>query len=162
MSTHFIELVPTDLTPYKAGQAIFSGLAVATSKPNPHNFTTAIDFDNAVVKGEDELFHEIPLKDIAVGTYRHLRVSVSYQNYDVNYNLINLPGGVPDLIGESGTIASFLGYFMHLNNVTVRDMSTSVNDDVLQGFWAFETNLSAPWNNFNQLSSGQAPEGATL
>ncbi|MEM7102028.1 MAG: hypothetical protein AAF502_02780 [Bacteroidota bacterium] len=161
MSTHYIELVPNELTQYKSGQALYSGAEVATSAANPHSFTTAIDFDNAIVKGENEVFFEIPIKDLAPGTYRHLRVSVSYQNYDVVYNLVNIPGGLPDLNGESGTIASFLGYFMRLNDITIRNMSTTVDNDVLQGYWAFETNLSAPWENFNQLSSGQAPEGAT-
>ena len=36
-----------------------------------------------------------------------------------------------------------------------------MDDFVLQGFWAFETDLSAPWSSYNQLFSGQAPEGAT-
>ena len=36
-----------------------------------------------------------------------------------------------------------------------------MNDDKKQGFWAFETNLTAPYNTYNQLYSGEAPAGAT-
>ena len=36
-----------------------------------------------------------------------------------------------------------------------------VNDDKKQGFWAFETNLSAAYSSYNQVYSGDAPAGST-
>ena len=39
--------------------------------------------------------------------------------------------------------------------------SLSLPSGKKQGFWAFETNLTAPYDSYNQLSSGDAPAGAT-
>lgn len=159
-SAHFMELIPNNLTPYRGGEQVFMGAEVAANNPNSFGFTTAIDFDNATVVGPGETFLEIPLADLRPGTYKHLRVSVSYQNYDVRYNLRNIPV-VGDLPNQSGTIASFVGYNSHINNLLVRNRSLAVNGARLQGFWAFETNLAPPYDSFNQVVSGQAPENAT-
>ena len=109
MSVHFIELVPENFTPYKSGTALYVGAEVNANNPNPHGFTTAIDFEKALIMEEGEVFQEVPISSIPVGDYKHIRVSVSYQNYDVDFNLKNLPV-IGDLDNQSGTIASFLGY----------------------------------------------------
>ena len=160
MSIHFMELVPTALTPYKAGEQIYQGEEVVANNPNSFNFTTAIDFDKAIVVDEGEVFLEIPLKNITPGTYKHIRTSVAYQNYEVQFNLLNVPY-VGDLPNQSGTIASFVGYNTSISDLEVNQMSFAVNDFKLQGFWAFETGLSDPWSAFNQVFSGEAPEGST-
>lgn len=160
MSVHFIELVPTKFTPYKSGAAIYSGAEVDANNPNPHGFTKAIDFENALIMEEGEVFLEVPMKDIPAGEYEHVRVSVSYQNYDVKFNLKEVPV-IGDVDNQSGTVTSFLGYNVFLKNVKVREQEVAVNDFKLQGFWAFETDLSSPWSDYNQVSSGQAPSGAT-
>jgi hypothetical protein len=41
------------------------------------------------------------------------------------------------------------------------DLSLDVNDTKLQGFWAFETDLSTPFQNFNQIYNGESPGNAT-
>ena len=160
MSAHFIELVPTEFTPYKSGAFVYKGAEVSASNPNPHGFTTAIDFDNAIVAGEGEAFLEIPLKDITPGTYENIRVSVAYQNYNVTYNLKNIPT-IGDLDNETGTVASFVGYNSHINTLKVFNQETAVNDAKLQGFWAFETQLPSPYDSYNQIFIGQAPQSAT-
>jgi len=160
MSLHFIELVPSAFTPYKSGAELYSGAEVAANNPNIHNFTKAIDFEKALIMEEGKVFLEIPLKSLPVGTYNHLRASVSYQNYDVQYNLNNIPT-IGDLENQRGTIASILGYNTFIQDLKVREQMEVVDNFVLQGFWAFETDLSAPWSSYNQLLSGQAPEGST-
>ncbi len=156
MSVHFIELVPTEYTLYKAGAEVYQGAEVNTSTSNPYGFTTAIDFDKAIVEDEGVVWYEIPLKDLPTGTFNHLRVSVAYQSYDVKYNIINIPL-LGDLNNRTGTISSFLGYFSHINDVSPKNSTLTVNDDKLQGFWAFESGLAAPYDIF----SGEAPQGAT-
>jgi len=160
LGAHFIELVPEKWTPYKNGTPVYQGAEVPDNSPNTFGFTTAIDFDKAVKVGNDEYFFEIPISELAVGTYKHIRVSVAYQNYTVAYNLKNIPI-VGDLNNESGTIASFLGYNTFIDDLLVNEMNTSVNDSKLQGFWAFETDFSAPYTSYNQIFSGQAPANAT-
>lgn len=154
LSTHFIEIVPNMWTPYKSGEELYQGAEVNTNTSNFHNFDTAIDFDQAIVSDEDEIFHEIPLKAIIPNTYQHVRASVAYQNYDIKYNILNIPF-VGNLLNQNGTVASFLGYFMHLNNVQPRNQELAINADKLQGFWAFETDLTAPYQTYNQLLSGE-------
>lgn len=92
--------------------------------------------------------------------YEWVRASVTYQKYDVVFNINNVPL-VGDLPNQSGTIASFVGFNTYLTNVTPRVKTLAVNDDKKQGFWVFETNLSAPYAAYNQVTSGDAPAGAT-
>ncbi len=160
LSVHFIELVPTATTPYKEGATIYTGAELAANNPNPYDFSTAIDFNQAIIKGEEEVFVEFPLKDLPPGTYHHLRASVSFQQYDVRFNLINIPV-INELKDQNGTIASFLGYNTTIDQVQMNKEKLAVNDTKLQGFWAFETDFSAPFQNYNQVFSGQAPENAT-
>ncbi len=160
LSVHFIELVPTATTPYKEGAMIYNGAEVAANNPNPYNFSTAIDFNQAIIKGEEEVFVDFPLKDLPPGTYHHLRASVSFQQYDVRFNLVNIPG-INELKDQNGTVASFLGYNTTIDQVQLNKENLAVNETKLQGFWAFETDFSAPFQNYNQVFSGQAPENAT-
>ncbi len=89
-----------------------------------------------------------------------MRASVTYQNYDVTFNINGLPviGNLPN---QKGTVASFVGFNTYLTTVKPREKTLPVNDDKKQGFWAFETQLSAPYQTYNQVYSGEAPAGAT-
>ena len=160
LSIHFLELVTDEFTPYQQGAFVYKGEEVAATNSNSFGFTTAIDFDQALVAGEDEVFLEIPIANIDPGTYHHLRASVAYQNYEVRYNLNNVPV-INSLPQQSGTIASFVGYNTHINELQVNDLEVAVNAAKLQGFWAFETQLEAPYTSYNQIFTGQAPANAT-
>lgn len=153
MSAHKIELVPSPLTPVNGGPIVYHGAETTTGGAN------AIDFDKAIVKTEGEVFYEIPLADVAPGTYPHIRVSVSYQNYDIVYNVKNIPtwpSGTTDLNGETGTIASFVGFNSYIKDLSPKNMTKAVNENKLQGYWAFETNLSSPYSSANSIYSGEA------
>ncbi|MCI4669029.1 MAG: hypothetical protein MRZ79_12920 [Bacteroidia bacterium] len=160
MSAHFIELVPAQLLPYKAGAEVFQGAEVPASNANPFGFTTAIDFDKATLVEDQEIFVEIPLADIKPGTYEHARVSVSYQSFDVKFNLNNI-ASVGDLTNQTGTLAAFVGYNTFINELEVGLKTLPVNEAKLQGFWAFETQFTGQLEAYNQVSSGQAPPNAT-
>ena len=160
MSVHFIEFVVSEWTPYKGGQFIYQGEEVPANNQNPFDFTTAIDFDKALIGEEGEVFLEIPIDDLTPGTYEHLRASVTYQNYSVFFNLWNV-GIFPVIEDVQGTIASFVGYNTTINDLQVNQQTIAVNDTKLQGFWAFETAFEGALADYNQVSSGQAPEGAT-
>lgn len=150
MSAHFIELVKTNLTPYQDGAEAYMGQETNAGGAN------AIDFQNAIVKDEGEVWHQIPLSNIEPGTYKHLRVSVAYQNYDVKYNILNVPV-IGDVLNQSGTVASFVGFNTFITDLKPKNLEEAVNDDKLQGFWAFETNLDSPLDQYNRITTGQAP-----
>lgn len=167
MSAYFIELVPSQFTQIRDGAVIYEA---ETQNAEPHpNFEEAVIFEEAIVSDEGIVFLEIPIKDIAPGTYDYMRASVTYQNAAIRFNLNNLPSPLPSsLTNQVGTLASFIGFNTHINEVLVKDKSLVVNGDRQQGFWAFEPQLDAPYQdlytqyvNASGIISGQAPQGAT-
>lgn len=154
MSVHYIELAPTAFTLLGAGAIVYKGAETAQGGEN------AVDFDQVAKGGDAQVFTKISLKNVPPGTYEWVRASVTYQNYDVRFNINNIPlvGNLPQ---QKGTVASFVGFNTYIGSITPRSKTLAVNDDKKQGFWAFETNLTPPYDAYNQLSSGDAPAGAT-
>lgn len=138
MSTHYIELVPNALTQIGEGAIIYKGDDTMAGG------VKAIDFSKAIITGDGEVFLKVPLKDIAAGNYDWVRVSVSYQNGDIKF----LHSGNE----YDGTMISFLGYNNYITTFDINGNPVTVNDDKLQGFWAFET--------MGIVQQGQAPPGA--
>ncbi len=154
MSVHYIELAPHALTQLGNGVILYKG-AETDAGGSP-----AVDFDKALVAGENEVFTKINLKDVPPGTYEWVRVSVTYQNYDMKFNLKNVPL-IGNLDNQTGTIASFVGFNTYLTQVVPKSKTLAVNAEKKQGFWAFETSFSAPYDAYNSVFSGEAPAGAT-
>ena len=147
ISAHYFELAPTGWTALGTGEVLYQGPETNAGGE------TALDFDQAIVKSGDEEFLRVSLSDITPGTYEWIRVSLAYQNYDINYvwNGMNL----------SGTLASFIGYNTYISSYNVDNENISVNDDRLQGYWGFETTLNVLGTDYTETSTGQAPAGAT-
>ncbi len=142
MGAHYIELSKQrDIPAYNA-------TLIHESPTTTEGGTEAIDFDQALYGGDDEVFFSTALKDIAAGTYPYLRLSLSYQNYSIQFRAQNL-----DL---TGTIASFVGANTYIDSYTIDRETVTVGDNKLQGYWAFETDFpNVP------VVEGQAPAGAT-
>lgn len=154
MSVHYIELAPNALT------ALGQGAIVYHAEETGKGGEAAVDFDKAAKAGENEIFAKISLKNLPPGTYEWVRASVTYQNYEIKFNINDVPV-VGDLLQQKGTVASFVGFNTYISSVKPREKTLPVNDDKKQGFWAFETNLISPYNTYNQIYSGEAPAGAT-
>jgi hypothetical protein len=154
LSVHYIELAQDKFTLLGKGAIVYKGAEVTKNAEN------AVDFDKAAVSGQNQVFATINLKDIAPGTYEWVRASVTYQNYDIKFNVNGLPV-VGDLKNQSGTVASFVGFNTFLTKIKPKTKELNVNLAKKQGFWAFETNLIAPYESYNQIYSGDAPSGAT-
>lgn len=154
MSVHYVELAPNALTALGAGAIVYH--AEETSQGGE----TAVNFDKAAKAGQNQVFTKISLKDVPPGTYEWVRASVTYQNYDVRFNINNIPS-LGNLSNQKGTVASFVGFNTYLTTVKPREKTLTVNDDKKQGFWAFETQLSDTYASLNHIYSGEAPAGAT-
>jgi hypothetical protein len=154
MSVHYIELAPSAFTLLGEGAIVYKGAETSLGGE------TAVDFDQVAKGQNDQVFTKISLKNVPPGTYEWVRASVTYQNYDVKFNINNIPviGNLPQ---QKGTVASFVGFNTYISSITPRSKTLVVNDDKKQGFWAFETNLTPPYDSYNQLSSGEAPAGST-
>jgi len=158
MAAHYLELAPNDYTLLGAGKVLYH--APETIKGG----STAIDFGHSVVVKEGAIFFSKAINEITPGTYQWLRLSLSYQNYDLPFLSNTLVGT------QYGTIASFLGYKTYVEKYKIKTQdyipSASVggpNSNHPQGYWGFETNyiLGYPNNNGHYMLDGQPPVGAT-
>ncbi len=154
MSVHWMELVPDENTIVTFGEEVYQGAETDRGGEN------AIDFDEAVSASEGQTFHSIPVGELEPGTYKYIRASVTYQKYNVKFNIKDLPL-IGDLNNQTGTVASFIGFNSYISSVTPHAKTVQVNSNKKQGFWAFETQFGSPYETFDQITSGQAPEGAT-
>jgi hypothetical protein len=160
MSAHYIELTPTAFTGLGAGAVVYRAPETTAGG------ATAIDFSKSTAVGNNETFFSIPIKNIAVGDYQYLRVSLAYQNLDVKFHLdtvINVPPVGATNISQDfpATIAGFIGFNTYINSFTIKNQTMAVNANKLQGFWAAETSGTVLGFPFSSTASGQAPAGAT-
>ncbi len=131
MSSHYVEFTPTAWT------ALGEGSVVYQSPSTTAGGTTAIDFSHEVIVGNGGTFLNIPLSTLNPGTYEWLRVSLAYQNYDVNFRYTDPTFGPFNL---TGSLASFIGYNTYISSYQVGQQSVTVNGNRLQGYWGFEVN----------------------
>jgi len=150
MSAHYIEMAQSATTLLGNGAVLYHATETTAGG------STAIDFSQSTFAGNNETFFSVPLKDVAAGTYQYLRVSLAYQNYDVNFR-VNVSGTDYDL---TGTVASLIGFNTYLTNLKIKDSTLAVNGNRKQGFWAFETHQQglAP----SVVDSGQSTGTTTV
>ena len=139
MSANYIELAPTAFTALGQGEILFQGTETTQGG------SVAIDFQNAQFAGNNETFITIPLSEVAEGNYEWVRISLAYQEGGIN--LIANGNEI------TGTLGSFVGFNNYITSFNINGSTFNVNDNKLQGFWAFEA--------LGFTSQGQAPEGAT-
>jgi len=125
IAAHYLELAPDRFTALGSGEVVYRAKETTTGGAN------AIWFDSSLVKTPGENYLEIPLKDIAAGTYEWVRLSLSYQNYDITYYYSGQ--------AITGTVASFVGFNNYIGSLKVKNQSININQNKTQGFWAFET-----------------------
>jgi hypothetical protein len=155
MSAHYLELAPGAFTPLGNGQVLYRADEVSTGG------SLAIDFSKATFAGNNEEFFSMPLKDVAAGDYEYLRVSLAYQNYDVQMYIDTVISGFTIQQSFPCTVASFVGFNTYINNYNIKNQNIVVNDDKLQGYWGFESSGNIAGFPFNYYTTGQAPPGAT-
>jgi hypothetical protein len=151
MSQHYIELAG-DLDPLGGGQVLYTGTSTTAGG------STAIDYCSSTQTGQNAIFFSKPLSSITPGTYKWLRVSLAYQNYDITYKASSVPGGI-----GTGTLASFIGYKTYVSNYSINghnhvpSSGTGGAGNHVQGYWGFETSVLGT----TYFVDGQAPAGAT-
>jgi hypothetical protein len=139
ISAHYIELAPDSFTQIGNGFIAYKGAETTAGGSN------AVDFDQAVVISDNEIIYQMPLTQATPGIYKWIRVSLTYQNYDIKF----LSNGI-DYIG---TLASFVGFNTYVTNYTINTQTIPVHANKVQGYWGFET--------FGLTFEGQAP-GTTV
>lgn len=125
ISAHYIELAPNAFTQIGEGDVVYHGIETTAGG------STAVDFDQLKKVGNGEVIYSKPLSQITPGDYNYARVSITYQNYDVDFRANGY-----DL---TGTIASFVGFNTYISSHTVKTKTVAVNANKSQGYWAWET-----------------------
>ena len=141
ISAHYIELAPNANTQLGQGAIIYHAPETTQGGSN------AIDFSKSKIVSEGETFLKIPLSQLQAGTYQWARVSLSYQNYDINVR--------SDGTDYAGTLASFVGFNTYIATHSIGNNFFPINANRLQGYWAFGL------KEYPYSSEGQAPVGAT-
>jgi hypothetical protein len=138
MSAHYIELAQYDTTTLTHGNVLYKATETTAGG------SKAIQFSHSVVVREGVTFFSIPLSQLTPGTtYKWLRLSLAYQNYDIPYK-----GNTPGPYIGTGTVASFLGYRTYVPKYKIKNQDyvpsatwggPTANHP--QGYWGFETNI---------------------
>ena len=137
MSAHYIEFAPDSLTALGSGAIIYKGAETTAGGAN------AVDFSQAIIKGQGEVFYSIPLSQVTAGTYKWIRVSLTYQNYDIEF-IAKTNGN-----HYMGRLASFVGFKTYITTYTMKTSTMHVHANKSQGFWGFETTIpGAPSNPY--------------
>ena len=171
MSAHYIELAPTAYT------ALGTGAVLYKTPTTTAGGASAIDFAKEPLTANEASVYSVELDSVTPGTYQWLRVSLAYQNYNVNlhydtsfnyyYQGTNYPIVIDQLL--PCTVASFVGYNTYITSYNVNTQGFPINANKLQGYWGFESKgtinysqggLTYPYP-YNFLSQGQAPPGST-
>ncbi len=152
MSQHYIELAG-DLDPVGGGNVLYVGQQTTAGGAN------AIAYCASTQTHEGSTFFSIPLSSLTVGSYKWLRISLAYQNYDITYKSQYLPGSG---LG-TGTIASFIGFKTYVTGYKINGKSFSPSaasggpGNHNQGYWGFLTTIAGQ----DYFYDGQAPSGGT-
>ena len=152
MGAHYIEMA-------NDGNQLGQGLVLYNAPTTTAGGASAIDFSQSVIVSERQNFYSTPINKVTPGSYKWLRVSLAYQNYDIVYKSSAIPGNG---LG-TGTLASFIGFDTYITSYRIKTMTVSPSaatggpGNHKQGYWGFETTVFS--NTY--FSDGQAPAGAT-
>ena len=149
MSAHYVEMDTSQWLALGAGAVLYRAPEVTTGG------ATAIDFSQSTFAGNNQVFLSVPLSSLAAGSYKWLRVSLAYQNYNVYMHETTFNTSF------DASVASFIGFNTYVSNYKVRDSTITLNSNKLQGYWAVEGVDNILGTNYGFLSQGQAPPGAT-
>jgi hypothetical protein len=98
------------------------------------------------------------LKNITPGTYNWIRTSVAYQNFDVVFNMLNVPFA-GNFLEERGTFATFTAANTYITPYKVSEKMDSTKGNKKQGYWCLETKLTPAYKPYNRMFNGQSATG---
>jgi hypothetical protein len=140
--------------------ALGKGVLLLSTPQTTAGGETAIDFSQLKMAKDGEVFFSVPMSQLGVGRFEFVRVAVAYQNFDLLFNMLNVPfsGSFND---ERGTFASFLGDNNYIAQYLVGTKSEKLNGNRRQGYWSFETKLPSAYSSNDRTYNGQVAENAT-
>ncbi len=150
ISAHYIEMAPTAFTQIGQGSILYHQAETTQGGAN------AIDHSKAVIKNNGEVFFEIPLSQVPAGSYEWLRVSLAYQNYDIEMRIDTSFNGINVNRTIDATIASFVGFRTYINSLKIKNETVAINANKAQGFWGYEFATNISGYNYKDARTGDA------
>lgn len=136
MSSHYIEMAQNDLVAVGGGKVLYRAAETQCGGANALVYCQSIEVREGVT------FFSVPIASITPGSYKWLRVSLAYQNYDIPFLSVSTGS-----ITQWGTIASFVGFNTYVKQYKIKNLTAVPSASVggpgnhLQGYWGFETAL---------------------
>jgi hypothetical protein len=145
MSAHYIELAQTDLTQVGGGAVLYK------AEETNCGGSKAITFCKSVVCKEGDVCFAIPISSVTPGTYKWLRVSLAYQNYDIKVraNGQNLTGKVASFVGFNTYVSKY-----KMGSAVMTPTAGGGPGNHPQGYWGFLTSVMGT----NYVADGQAQQ----
>ena len=147
-----IELVKDDFTKFGQGVDVFSTPETTSGGEK------ALDYQQVRMLKEGEIVVSVPLKNVAAGTYNWIRTTVAAQNFDVQFNMTNVPFA-GNFLKERGALASFSTANNYITTYKVFSKTDSVRANKKQGYWSFETKLNQAYKPYDKMFNGQSSVG---
>ena len=153
MSAHYIELSQDSLSPFGiVANILYKNDEVSTGG------SIAIDFSKSIIKGEGEEFYSVPLKNLAHDTYKWLRISLAFQNYDIKIKYTHPSLGTAIVDGD---VASFLGFNTYITSYILKGETITVNGNRKQGYGAVKPFNVPTLGTMSAVSWDAPPVGRT-
>jgi hypothetical protein len=152
MSSHYIELAQNDFVAVGAGKVLYKAGETTCGGANALAYCQSVEVREGVV------FFSVPIASVTPGSYKWLRVSLAYQNYDIPF-LATSTGSIT----QWGTVASFIGFNTYVKQYKIKTLTAVPSASAggagnhLQGYWGFETNILG----VTYFADGQSQAGAT-
>lgn len=144
MSAHYIELAQNDFVAVGAGKVLYK------AEETECGGSKAITFCKSVVCKDSVVCFSIPIASITPASYKWLRVSLAYQNYDIK---VRANGQNLD-----GTIASFVGFNTYVTKYKMKSAvmtpTAGGTGNHSQGYWGFYAAVPG----YEYKADGQAPQ----
>ena len=154
IAAHYVELIPWPYTQLGDGEVLYMSPQVTTGGDS------AIDFSSLLLAAEGDTFLSFPMKDIAVGTYSHIRISVAYQQYKVDIRVDTMVSVNPPL-GFNGFLETEVFSFLGFNNYiqyALPNQQIPVFGNRLQGFFGVQTEPIQALGGYVISDTGSAPQ----
>ena len=150
IAAHYYELLPNAATQVRGGAYLYQ------VEDTDAGGSTARDFSKINVIAPNNEAFSISLSQVPAATYQYLRISVSYQEFDVVFQKTS----APTVSNGTATIASFLANLSYVTSYSLGGQTINVNSNKAQGYWGFYSSNFPVINGVNPIT-GQAPSGAT-
>lgn len=155
IGTNYFELSSDENVLLGKGNVLLNGPNIAVTGATE----AAIDFSQLKMLSDGDVLVTMPIKKFPVGQYNYARLAVPYANFDVQFDLLDVPFA-GDFLDERGTIAAFFGQSTYITTYKVAEKEQVVNNIKKKGFWSFETKLSPGYAAYNNIYTGQIPDSA--